>query len=386
MASILVVEDNPVMADGIRDVLELAGHEVRVAGDGAEGLALLSRVKPDLIISDVMMPLMDGFQFYQAVRANPAWVFIPFIFLTARSQEEDIYLGKRMGADDYLVKPYDRANLVATVESKLARARSVQQAAAADMENLKRSVTRVLGHELRTPLTWIQGYTELLLGGVGTMAPDELVASLQSIKSGSDRLNRLIEDAVLMVMLDTDQIKEEYRLTVHPSEDLLPHLEDVVERMTPEASQKGVRLTLLPPEAPVMPVVLAPRFFADAMVRIVHNGIKFSRPEASPFVELSARERGTDVEIVVSDNGVGIAEEQLARIFDPFVQVDRASQEQQGIGLGLTVARGLIQLHQGRMWADSQLGVGTRVHLTLPHPDASASGGGNAVEERWFLA
>src|SRR5512141_2459123 len=176
MARILVVEDNPVMAEGIRDVLELAGHTAFVAADGVEGLAAIPKVGPDLIISDVMMPHMDGFEFYQTVRANPAWVFIPFIFLTARGQEEDIYLGKRMGADDYLVKPYDRDNLVATVESKLARARAVSQAAATEMEAVKRSITRILGHELRTPLTWIQGYVELLLGSASSMTPEELDA------------------------------------------------------------------------------------------------------------------------------------------------------------------------------------------------------------------
>jgi DNA-binding response OmpR family regulator len=99
------------------------------------------------------------------VRANPAWVFIPFVFLTARGQEEDIYLGKRLGADDYLVKPYSPANLVATVESKLARSQAIARAAGTEMEGMKRTITRVLGHELRTPLTWIQGYAELLLGG-----------------------------------------------------------------------------------------------------------------------------------------------------------------------------------------------------------------------------
>jgi DNA-binding response OmpR family regulator len=165
MARILLVEDNPTMADAIRDVLEAAGHGVMIAADGMAGLEAIPRVGPDLILSDVMMPRMDGFEFYQAVRANPAWVFIPFVFLTARGQEEDIYLGKRLGADDYLVKPYSPANLVATVESKLARSQAIARAAGTEMEGMKRTITRVLGHELRTPLTWIQGYAELLLGG-----------------------------------------------------------------------------------------------------------------------------------------------------------------------------------------------------------------------------
>jgi CheY-like chemotaxis protein len=88
VAQILLVEDDPVMAEGIRDVLELGGHAVSIASDGVEGLMALAQTPRDLIISDVKMPRMDGFKFYQAVRANPTWVFIPFIFLTARDQHE----------------------------------------------------------------------------------------------------------------------------------------------------------------------------------------------------------------------------------------------------------------------------------------------------------
>jgi two-component system, sensor histidine kinase and response regulator len=375
MATILVVEDNPVMADGIRDVLELAGHEVFVAGDGVEGLGLMPRVRPDLIISDVMMPRMDGFEFYQAVRANPTWVFVPFIFLTARSQEEDIYLGKRMGADDYLIKPYDRDNLVATVESKLARSRAVSQAAAAEAETLKRSITRVLGHELRTPLTWIQGYAELLLGNAGSMSPEDLEASLQSIKAGSDRLGRLVEDAVLMIMLETDQAKEEYALMARAEEDLLLHIEQVVERMRVPAVHRRVRLELIAPDEPLPPVILAPRFFSEALVRLIDNGIKFARPAGDSYVRINAMAQEREVEIIVADNGVGISPDQLVRIFEPLVQVDRARQEQQGVGLGLTVTRGLIKLHGGRIWAESRMGEGTEVHVTLPQvaPDVDVA-------------
>ena len=366
MARILVVEDNPVMADGIRDVLELAKHTVMVANDGVEGLLAIPKVAPELIISDVMMPHMDGFEFYQAVRANPAWVFIPFIFLTARGQEDDIYLGKRMGADDYLVKPYDRDNLVATVESKLARSQAISRAAANEMEGLKRSITRVLGHELRTPLTWIQGYAELLLGSADTITPEELTLSLQSIKAGSDRLARLVEDSVFVIMLETGQAKEEYLLMARVETDLTLQIEQVLERMQQQAHQHGVRLEIEnSPRLP--PAIVAPRFFSEILVRLVDNGIKFARRDAESYVRINVVACEHENEIIVSDNGTGIPAEQADRIFDPLVQIDRTRYEQQGVGLGLTVARGLVELHGGRIWAESQAGEGTQVHFTLPH-------------------
>jgi signal transduction histidine kinase len=365
MARILIVEDNPIMADAIVDVLEMAGHEIEVAANGEDGLAIIPKFGPELILSDVMMPRMDGFNFYETVRANPAWVFIPFIFLTARGQEEDIYLGKRMGADDYLVKPYSPDNLVATVESKLKRSRAVSQAAGAEMDSMKRTITRVLGHELRTPLTWIQGFAELLLGSADSMSPEELHLSLQSIKSGSDRLARLVEDAVMLTMLDSGQAEEEFRLLAQVADNLSAYIRQSISRVQHYADQRHVTLSYdLPETLPL--VLLEPRLFNEALVRILDNGIKFARPGVASYVTVTASANEREVEIVISDNGVGIAADQLGRIFSPLFQADRARHEQQGVGLGLAVAQGLIRLHGGRIWVRSQVDEGTQIYITLP--------------------
>jgi signal transduction histidine kinase len=373
MARILVVEDNPVMADAIRDVLQFAGHEVTIAPDGRAGLEAIPKVTPELIISDVMMPRMDGFQFYQHVRANPAWVFIPFIFLTARGQEEDIMLGKRLGADDYLVKPCEAEELLAVVDSKLVRARALSRAAGLEMDKIKRTITQVIGHELRTPLTWISGYAELLLGELENISPEELHRSLESIKAGSERLARLVEDAVLVVSLDSGQAKEDFDLTAKVEANLSLYVEQVLDRLRPQAKERRVRLEMRVPED-LPPVLLAARFFSEALIRLVDNGIKFARQGVDSYVIVSAQDKPDEIEFIVSDNGVGIPASELERIFEPLVQVRRAEMEQQGVGLGLTVARGLIQLHGGRMWAESRLGEGTDIHFTLPHasPDEIA--------------
>ena len=112
----------------------------------------------------------------------------------------------------------------------------------------------------------------------------------------------------------------------------------------------------------------------EALIRLVDNGIKFARQGVDSYVIVSAQDKPDEIEFIVSDNGVGIPASELERIFEPLVQVRRAEMEQQGVGLGLTVARGLIQLHGGRMWAESRLGEGTDIHFTLPHasPDEIA--------------
>ena len=114
---ILVVEDDLAMSSGIRDVLEMNGYRVQLAENGVEGLKVLETFRPDLIISDIMMPEMDGFEFLEHVRRHPVWAAVPFIFLTAKGQRPDIRAGKQLGADDYLVKSVDLEDLLVVVRA-----------------------------------------------------------------------------------------------------------------------------------------------------------------------------------------------------------------------------------------------------------------------------
>jgi signal transduction histidine kinase len=367
MARILVVEDDPAMTEGICDILELAGHDVYAAPDGREAIELIPQVAPDLILSDVMMPRMDGFEFYEAVRSNPAWVFIPFVFLTALGQNEAVSRGKWLGADDYLVKPVDPENLLSTVESRLARSEAISSAAAGELKRLTHLVSYVLGHELRSPLTWIKAYSELLLELQGGMDPEDLDHALRGIQSGSDRLTELVDDAVLLVRLDTGQVEEEFRLTAETEHALPARLARIVEPLRETVAEKNGTLELDVPEV-LPPVRIAPRFLGTIVRHLVSNAVKFARPGTAPHVRVCARavEDDTAVEIAVADNGVGIPRDQRARIFDPLIQIDRPLREQQGMGMGLPVARGLVELHGGEIDIESEPGAGTTVRFRLP--------------------
>jgi DNA-binding response OmpR family regulator len=141
--------------NSVVDILTLSDYACLAATDGAESLQVMYRQSPDLILSDITMQTMDGYEFYHAVRANPDWVAIPFIFLTARGQTADIRQGTSLGADHYLVKPFETDDLLATVEARLRRIREIQAAAQTDVERMKQHLMKVFGHELRTPLTHI---------------------------------------------------------------------------------------------------------------------------------------------------------------------------------------------------------------------------------------
>jgi len=118
---ILIVDDNPELVDGVKLTLEMEGYQVLTALSGAEALEVLGRITPDLILADIMMPEMDGYELYERVHSDPRWVKAPFIFLTAKTSQADIRRGKEMGADDYITKPFDSQDLVSAVRGRLKR-------------------------------------------------------------------------------------------------------------------------------------------------------------------------------------------------------------------------------------------------------------------------
>ncbi|HSO27144.1 MAG TPA: HD domain-containing phosphohydrolase [Anaerolineales bacterium] len=123
--TVLIVEDNAVLREGLREMLSAEGFIALCAENGVEALEQMSAITPDLILSDISMPEMDGLEFFSAVRAHPDWVTIPFVFLTARSEKEDILTGKKLGAEDYLIKPLTRDELITAVRSRLNRSRQL---------------------------------------------------------------------------------------------------------------------------------------------------------------------------------------------------------------------------------------------------------------------
>jgi len=239
--TILIVEDNPAMAESICDALEMEGYAVISALNGLEALARLEESQVDLILADIMMPLMDGYEFYDKVRQRSEWTTITFVFLTAKAQKEDVRLGKRLGADDYLPKPFEAEDLVVVVKAKLRRAEEVQQAGDRRLDTLKRNILNALSHEFRTPLTYIQGYTELLLEGDPASEPEIFKDFLERIQDGSDRIRAPVKDFIFLVSLASGEVAQ----TI-PQEglvtELMPTLRATISMFQSQIAEKGMAL------------------------------------------------------------------------------------------------------------------------------------------------
>lgn len=359
---ILIVEDDLAMSSGIRDVLDMAGYRVQAAENGQEALQILEHFRPDLIISDIMMPEMDGFELLDQVRRRSEWAMIPFIFLTAKGQRTDILAGKKLGADDYLVKSVDLDDLLVVVRAKLDRAMVMRQQARVEMESLKNNILNMLSHEFRTPLTYITGYVDLLQEGGWSV--DDLEKFLARIKGGSQRLNRLVEDFLLLVRFETDDAREAYELEKSPFTAWGSLINRTFSALREAADAQQVELQAdIQPDVP--PIIAHEGFVENAVLRVVDNAIRFSRAGGGhALVRVQAAPPG--VVVSIADDGIGIPAAELPRMFDKFHQVNREKMEQQGAGIGLAIVRGIVELHGGSVECQSQEAQGTTIILRFP--------------------
>ena len=361
-STILVVEDDYALLDGLRDILELSGYRVLTARNGVEGLAVLQKQLPDLIVSDINMPRMDGYQFYAEVRTRPEWVSLPFIFLTAKSEKADVRHGKMLGADDYVTKPFEEADLIVAVQAKLNRSAQLDAAHSRQVADLKRTILTTLNHEFRTPLTYITTYADML--GDDNASTDDLKEFMRGIQAGSDRLRRLVEDFILLVELQTGEAQQTYDRRGARLPDVLLLLNMALERVRARAEARKVQL--VPDYASPLPFIRADReYLLDAVVRLLDNAIKFSR-RAGGVVTLCAASGPRGLRLQVLDQGIGMPADQLEKIFDLFYQIDRAKLEQQGSGSGLAIVQGIVRLHGGDISAVSAVDAGSTFTVDLP--------------------
>ncbi len=374
-ATLLVVEDDIHLLEGIRTVLELEQYRVVTAENGEQALSVLnsSPVPPDLIVSDIMMPRMDGIQLLNEVRKNQAWLSIPFIFLTARSEKSDVVRGKRLGVDEYLVKPFDADDLLLAIESRLKRSELMQRARTEEISDLKRKILTILNHEFRTPLTFLVAYTDMLSEQQQTTQQQgqgdaETAVFLRGINVGALRLRRLIQNFIYLVEMETGDARRIYEMR----KTLISNMMDLLRSAhTTVFSHQPERHCTIWVEDELPPLIGDPEYLTVAIAQLLDNAVKFSKPGAS--IMLGAQRMGGEVVVWVTDQGRGIEEAEKQRIWDSFYQINREHYEDQGAGSGLAIVRGVIQLHKGRIDLESEFGKGSTFKMFLPIAESAVA-------------
>jgi signal transduction histidine kinase len=358
---VLVADDN---ADMRQYVARLLGdrYQVRTASDGESALSAVRQWKPDLILTDVMMPRLDGFGLLREVRGDAALRETPLIMLSARAGEESRVEGMDAGADDYLVKPFSARELIARVEAHLKMALMRREAA----EVLRRDVLRkseflsILAHELRNPLAPIASSLELLkrLGDRDSASAE----ARNVIQRQLSHLIRLVDD-----LLDISRITRD-KLELRTERIALDSvIRQSIEGCRPLFDEYGHRLEIKFTPANIY-LSADPVRLVQVFENLLNNACKYTEPGGTISVTV---ERENDVAIVsVRDTGMGIPPERLGEVFEMFSQVHSGVRTQGGLGIGLAVVKRLVEMHEGTVEARSKgPGHGAEFIVRLPVAD-----------------
>jgi signal transduction histidine kinase len=419
---ILIAEDSPTQAMRLAHILKRQGYQIEIAGNGREALEIAGWFRPVLLISDVVMPEMGGYELSTRIKAHRDLRDISVILVTTMSDSDDVIRGLKCGADNFILKPFEEGYLLGRVRYVLAN-REMRRAEEALMGleihfngerhlitadrlqilNLllstydatvqrNKELTRkheelqalnvkfeaanrakgdflaFMSHEIRTPMNGVIGMLELL--GMTKLDSDQR-ATLGVVRESGASLLRIIDD-----ILDLSKI-EEGKLEVHPEP---ASVADVVERVVSlysgVASAKGLQLKALVDTRIDEALWLDPLRLQQILSNLVSNAVKFSPKNGHVEIgaELIDRENSVaHVAFTVKDNGIGVSAEDQKRLFHPFSQIEgRTMGKFGGTGLGLSICRRLATLMGGSVDMMSEVGVGTMMTLRLHAPVADA--------------
>jgi two-component system, sensor histidine kinase and response regulator len=361
MVKILVIEDEQDMREVILDILDAEGFDAFGAENGAVGVRLAQERSPDLIICDVMMPELDGLGVLTYLRKSLKTAVIPFVFLTAKSTKDDFRQGMELGADDYLTKPFTRSALLKAISTRLEKQAVVEERNQQRLDDLRSSVTLALPHELINPLNAIAGFSSLLMTECSSMEPFEIVEMAEDIYNSSQTLHRLVQNFLLYAQLELlakspERVKILRKGVTHSASTLIS--ESAIQKAT--GMGRGADLRLEVQDAVVQ---ISQAKLKKVVEELIDNACKFSSAD-TPIQILSSCDQNTFT-LYVINQGRGMTAEQIKQV-GAYVQFERKLYEQQGSGLGLTIAKSLVELHGGELRIESIPNQQTTVRVVLP--------------------
>ena len=355
---ILIVDDTPDNLRLLSAMLTHQGFAVRKALNGQRALFSAQTDPPDLILLDIKMPEMSGYQVCRQLKEDPKTGEVPIIFISALDDAMDKVQAFAAGGIDYITKPFQEAEVLARIENQL-RIQRLQRQLLQQNEELARSnrdleqFAYVVSHDLQQPLQSITGFIRLLQlkhkDDLGDMAHEYL----NRIHEAGDRMQRLIQDLLTYAQMGHDQPP----MQVLDGDRLLGQ---VTENLQAAIAQHQVIL-----QADPLPQVLGNEIqLIQLFQNLLSNGIKFVRAGTQPQIRISVEPQGDRWRFGIHDNGIGIAPHNLDKIFYIFQRTESA-QQYPGTGIGLATCKKIVENHQGNLWVTSQVDVGTTFYFTL---------------------
>ncbi|MBI5185666.1 MAG: response regulator [Nitrospinae bacterium] len=364
---IVVIEDNAATRHIVKHILAKQGIHVIAAHGGEEGMEIIKRTMPDMVLTDLYMPGIDGFEVLRRLRKSRETRHIPCVLLTGSREREDVIKGLASGANDYIVKPFDEEELLARVINLLTGKKLLDEVRESnaklnllneelkeknlDLERLHEEKERfysILTHDLRAPLASIIGFSKLLGGELADREDKSILDQIKAIKSAGERQLATIEDTLEIFHIESGKkLKKE-------KGDLADAIHEAIQTISHETAMKGIEVFVNGQPFPFKgdsPLDCA--FNRLKIIRAVENLLSNAVKYAAARIDVAYRAGEGCVEVSVCDDGKGVPDEYREKIFEDFFQIPGSKK---GTGLGLSSARRIVKAHGGRIWVDSRPG------------------------------
>jgi len=352
---ILLVDDNADMRGYVCRLLDQR-FDITAVPDGTTALATALASPPDLVLSDVMMPGLDGFGLLRELRADKRTRTVPVILLSARAGEESSIEGLDAGADDYLVKPFSARELLARVRTHLELAK-LRREYAVELEAANKELDAFsysISHDLRAPLRAINGFSQILVKEFSAQMPPEAQRLLNTVTASAQRMGQLIEDLLRFSRLGRQSLSKR---PVKISD--LVH--KVLEKLSKEQGDRNieVRVSDLPD------CVGDPSLLEQVFVNLLSNAFKYTGQKEKAIIEVNCRQQEREKVYFVRDNGAGFDMRYAEKLFGVFQRLHSAD-EFEGTGVGLSIVHRIVKRHGGRIWAEAEVDKGATFYFSLP--------------------
>ncbi|HYQ42741.1 MAG TPA: ATP-binding protein [Polyangiaceae bacterium] len=355
LGKVLLAEDNADMRAYVVALLSSA-YRVLAVPDGRAALDAIATFQPDLLLTDVMMPRLDGIQLLRAVREDARTRQLPVIFLSARAGEEAALEGIEAGADDYLVKPFSAREVLARVRThvELSRARRDWAAHLEQTNQELEAFSYSVSHDLRTPLRAIDGFSKAILTQKSHQLDDEGKQYLMRVRKATSRMGELIDELLALSRVSRARLRRQ-----------LTSLSTLAERVGREQRELQPTHPVSFHVEPDLMVSADPRLLQIVLEKLLENSWKFSARRNDARVRVGRVNADTPT-FFVADNGAGFDQTYAHRLFQPFQRLHSDS-DFPGTGIGLAIVQRIVARHGGRIWAEGREGSGATFYFTLPN-------------------
>lgn len=355
MKKILYIDDNASLREEILEALNFEGYDAFGAGNGLEGIKIAKKEKPDLILCDVRMPEMDGFEVYKQLKKDKSTTLIPFIFFTALAEQNEVRKGMELGVDDYLIKPISLNDLLNVIRIRLQKSLEINDQIQMQLNEFRERILHVLPHEFLTPLNGILGFASLIKDHAESISRSEIKEMASDIECSGNRLYKAVNNYLNHVLVATG--KEPV-----PQENISIH--EIIRNVSIQVAEEYERVGDLRFKLKKEELKFEQDDFEFLIRELVDNAFKFSRPKSKVMIMNSCNNDLAEIQII--DYGIGFPVDYISHI-GAFNQFNRKKQEQQGSGLGLITSMLIAQRYNGTLQIYNQT-MGTRVKLTFPLP------------------